>query len=271
VAITTFALKEKNSAPNAQRLSTTPWSEHDAAPISTAELAIPAPPNAIDLPCGKKSRKSWPTVDLGRYSATRLWPFSTYTAKEKTSRKAMSTIDEILAHNKTFVEEKGYLKYSTDKYPDKKLAIVSCMDTRLTELLPAALGLKNGDAKIIKNAGGVISHPFGSVIRSLLVAVFELGVKTIMVVGHSNCGAQHMNSDDMICHMLNAGISQDHIDMMHYCGIDFETWLQGFDDGEESVRATVRTIAHHPLIPETITVRGFIIDSTTGKLTPVEE
>ena len=122
----------------------------------------------------------------------------------------MSTIDEILAHNKTFVEEKGYLKYSTDKYPDKKLAIVSCMDTRLTELLPAALGLKNGDAKIIKNAGGVISHPFGSVIRSLLVAVFELGVKTIMVVGHSNCGAQHMNSDDMICHMLNAGISQDH-------------------------------------------------------------
>lgn len=54
----------------------------------------------------------------------------------------MSTIDEILAHNKTFVEEKGYLKYSTDKYPDKKLAIVSCMDTRLTELLPAALGLR---------------------------------------------------------------------------------------------------------------------------------
>ena len=61
----TFALKEKNSAPNAQRLSTTPWSEHDAAPISTAEPATPAPPNAIDLPCGKKSRKSWPTVDLG--------------------------------------------------------------------------------------------------------------------------------------------------------------------------------------------------------------
>ena len=156
----------------------------------------------------------------------------------------MSTIDEILAHNKTFVEEKAYLKYSTDKYPDKKLAIVSCMDTRLTELLPAALGLKNGDAKIIKNAGGVISHPFGSVIRSLLVAVFELGVKTIMVVGHSNCGAQHMNSDDMISHMLNAGISQDHIDMMHYCGIDFETWLQGFDDGEESVRATEIGRAH---------------------------
>ena len=163
----------------------------------------------------------------------------------------MDIVDEILAYNNKFVSEEKYLTYSTDKYPDKKLAIVSCMDTRLTELLPAALGLKNGDAKIIKNAGGVISHPFGSVIRSLLVAVFELGVETIMVIGHSNCGAQH-------------------IDMMHYCGIDFETWLQGFGDGEESVRATVQTIAHHPLIPETIKVCGFIINSTTGKLTPVE-
>ena len=88
----------------------------------------------------------------------------------------MSTIDDILAFNKKFVEEESYKRYETDKYPDKKLAIVSCMDTRLTELLPAALGLKNGDAKIIKNAGGVISHPFGSVIRSLLVAIYELGV-----------------------------------------------------------------------------------------------
>lgn len=183
----------------------------------------------------------------------------------------MNIVDEILEHNKAFVEEQEYLQYSTDKYPDKKLAIVSCMDTRLTELLPAALGLKNGDAKIIKNAGGVISHPFGSVIRSLLVAVFELGVETIMVIGHSNCGAQHMNAESMIQHMLNAGISQDHIDMMHYCGVDFETWLQGFGDGEESVRATVNTIAHHPLIPESVTVCGFIIDSSTGELNPVEE
>ncbi len=182
----------------------------------------------------------------------------------------MSTIDSILEHNREFVAEEGYRKFETDKYPDKKLAIVSCMDTRLTELLPAALGLKNGDAKIIKNAGGVISHPFGSVIRSLLVAVFELHVDTIMVIGHSNCGAQHMNAQDMIGHMLKAGISQDHIEMMHYCGIDFESWLAGFGDGEQSVRETVRTIAHHPLMPANIEVRGFIIDSRTGKLTPVE-
>ena len=57
------------------------------------------------------------------------------------------------------------------------------MDTRLTELLPAALGLKNGDAKIIKNAGGVITHPYGSVVRSLLVAILELGVEQVIAAG----------------------------------------------------------------------------------------
>ena len=61
-------------------------------------------------------------------------------------------IDDLLAYNVTFVAEKGYEKYITNKYPDKKIAIVTCMDTRLTELLPAALGIKNGDVKMIKNA-----------------------------------------------------------------------------------------------------------------------
>ena len=65
-------------------------------------------------------------------------------------------IDEILKYNKQFVAEKGYERFITTKYPDKKIAILSCMDTRLTELLPAALGIKNGDVKMIKNAGGII-------------------------------------------------------------------------------------------------------------------
>ena len=69
-------------------------------------------------------------------------------------------IDEILKYNKEFVEEKKYEQYKTSKYPDKKIAIITCMDTRLTELLPAALGIRNGDVKIIKNAGGVVSHDF---------------------------------------------------------------------------------------------------------------
>ena len=106
-------------------------------------------------------------------------------------------IEEIIKYNEQFVANKGYEKYLTSKYPDKKLAILSCMDTRLTELLPAALGLKNGDAKLIKNAGGLVISPFDSAMRSLLVAIYELGVEEIMVVAHSNCGACHMNGQDM--------------------------------------------------------------------------
>ena len=80
-------------------------------------------------------------------------------------------IDEILKYNKEFVEEKKYEQYKTSKYPDKKIAIITCMDTRLTELLPAALGIRNGDVKIIKNAGGVVSHAFGSVVRLSLIHI----------------------------------------------------------------------------------------------------
>ncbi len=59
-------------------------------------------------------------------------------------------INDILAHNREFIENKGYEKFLTDKYPNKKIAIVTCMDTRLVELLPAALGFKNGDVKIVR-------------------------------------------------------------------------------------------------------------------------
>ena len=145
-------------------------------------------------------------------------------------------IEDILEYNKQFVENKGYEKYITNKYPDKKIAILSCMDTRLTELLPAALGIKNGDVKMIKNAGGIISHPFGSVIRSLMVAIYELGVKEVMVIAHSDCGACHMSSAQMIEHMKARGIKQETIDMIRFCGVDFDSWLYGFGDTEKVQR-----------------------------------
>ena len=179
-------------------------------------------------------------------------------------------IEDILAYNKRFVAEKGYEKYITNKYPDKKIAILSCMDTRLTALLPAALGIKNGDVKMIKNAGGIISHPFGSVIRSLMVAIYELGVTEVMVIAHSDCGACHMSSAQMIEHMKARGIKQETIDMIRFCGVDFESWLSGFEDTEKSVKGTVEAIINHPLIPNDINVSGFIIDSVTGELTPVQ-
>ena len=179
-------------------------------------------------------------------------------------------IEEILKYNKEFVANKGYEEFITNKYPDKKIAILSCMDTRLTVLLPAALGIKNGDVKMIKNAGGIISHPFGSVIRSLLVAIFELGVTDVMVVAHSDCGDCHMIAEQMIEHMKARGIHQETIDMIRFCGVDFEKWLYGFGDTEKSVRETVEAIVNHPLIPHDIQVHGFIIDSHTGELTRVD-
>ncbi|MCI9135520.1 MAG: carbonic anhydrase [Lachnospiraceae bacterium] len=175
-------------------------------------------------------------------------------------------IDEILAYNKKFVEEKAYEKYVSSKYPNKKIAILTCMDTRLVELLPAALGLKNGDVKIIKNAGGVVTNPFGSVIRSLLVAIIELGVEEIMVIGHTDCGVQHIDSEMMIHHMKERGISQDSIDLMKYCGINFEKWLAGFDTVEQSVEETVETIRKHPLIPADVRIGGYVINTETGEL-----
>ncbi len=175
-------------------------------------------------------------------------------------------IDQIIEHNKRFVTSKGYEQYVTDKYPNKRLAVLSCMDTRLTELLPAALGLKNGDAKVIKNAGGLVISPFDSAMRSLVVAVYELGVQEIMVVAHSNCGACHMSYDHFHHEMLQRGVTDETLDTIRMCGINLDHWLEGFKDTPESVRNTVATIKTHPLMPRDITVRGFIIDSTTGAL-----
>lgn len=179
-------------------------------------------------------------------------------------------IKNILEFNKNFVEDKGYEKYITNKYPDKKVAILTCMDTRLIELLPAALGIKNGDAKIIKNAGGVVSHPFGSAVRSLLVAILELNVQEVMVIGHTDCGAQSMDADKMIGKLKERGISETDINMLKYCGVNFDKWLGGFDCVESSVKDTVDILLKHPLIPNDVDIKGFVMDPVTGELTVVD-
>lgn len=175
-------------------------------------------------------------------------------------------IETILEFNKQFVENKQYDRFITDKFPNKKIAIVSCMDTRLTELLPAALGLKNGDAKLIKNAGGVISHPFGSVMRSLLIGVYELNINEIMVIGHTDCGARTTSAESILEKMKQRGVTQDQIDLMSYCGVEYSTWLGGFSNVDKAVAHSVDIIKKHPLLPKDILVFGFVIDSLTGEL-----
>ena len=180
-------------------------------------------------------------------------------------------IDEILDYNKAFVARGDFEQYRTSKYPNKKLAIVTCMDTRLTELLPAALGIKNGDAKIIKNAGGVISHPFGSAVRSLLIAIYELGVTDIMVIGHTDCGVQHMDGEKMLCDMRERGVAEKSVGMVRYFGVDLERWLAGFDDVVQAVHSSVELLRNHPLIPPDVRLYGYIMDSVTGELTAVDK
>ena len=179
-------------------------------------------------------------------------------------------IDELIKYNKEFVSGKMYEKFTTSKYPDKKIAILTCMDTRLVELLPSALGIKNGDVKMIKNAGGIVTSPFGSVVRSLLIGVIELGVEEIMVIGHSDCGASAVDAGKMIEKLLERGVSRDHIDMMRYCGVDFEKWLSGFDNVEDSVFDTVDFLKNHPLMPKDVVIRGFVINPHTGELKEIK-
>lgn len=179
-------------------------------------------------------------------------------------------IEEILSHNRKFVEDKGYERFITSKYPDKKIAIVTCMDTRLVELLPSALGVRNGDVKIIKNAGGVITNPFDSAMRSLLIAVYELGVEEIMVIGHTECGVQGMNADEMLHLMKERGVPEGNISLMRHCGIDLDRWLHGFDEVEQAISETVDLIRSHPLMTADIRVGGYVIDSVTGQLRPID-
>ena len=175
-------------------------------------------------------------------------------------------IDQMLEFNRHFVETKGYEQYKTSKFPDKKIAIVTCMDTRLVELLPAALGIKNGDVKIIKNAGGTITNPFDSTMRSLLVAIYELEVNEVMIIGHTGCGVQGMDSQEMLHLMKQRGVDEEHIQLMRHCGIDLDSWLHGFDNTDTAVMETVDLVRNHPLMPKDVVVRGYIMDSETGEL-----
>ena len=178
-------------------------------------------------------------------------------------------IDTILEYNRKFVESGEYEKYKTSKYPDKKIAILTCMDTRLVTLLPAALGIRNGDVKLIKNAGAVVTNPFDSTIRSLLVAIYELGVNEIMVIGHTGCGVQGMDAGEMLHLMKERGIDDEHISLMRHCGIDLDSWLHGFDDTPSAILETIDLISNHPLVPKDVVVRGYMMDAVTGELTPL--
>jgi carbonic anhydrase len=178
----------------------------------------------------------------------------------------MQKIDEILKFNRQFVENKEYEKYLTTKFPNKKLVIVTCMDTRLTELLPKAMNLRNGDAKVIKNAGAIITAPFGNIMRSILVALYELDAEEVMIIGHRDCGMTGINPEQVVDHMTDRGVSDEVIRTLRNSGINLNRWLQGFDNVEESVENSVDIVRNHPLLPAGTPVHGLIITPDTGLL-----
>jgi carbonic anhydrase len=183
----------------------------------------------------------------------------------------VSLISEILTYNDSFVQERKYEKYITTKYPDKKMVILTCMDTRLVELLPKAMNLRNGDAKIIKNAGAIVSHPFGSVMRSIIVAVYELNADEVFVIGHHECGMMGLNSTHVLNQAKERGVSDDVMDTLSHAGIDLNRWLTGFDNLREGVVKSASIIRNHPLLPRNLPVHGLIIHPVTGKLELIED
>ncbi|KXG44698.1 beta-class carbonic anhydrase [Tepidibacillus decaturensis] len=178
----------------------------------------------------------------------------------------MEKLYEILAFNETFVENTEYERYQTSKFPNKKIVVLTCMDTRLVELLPQAMNIKNGDIKMIKNAGAIVSHPFGSAMKSILVALYELQAEEVMVIGHYDCGMSQIDSKQMIKHMKERSISEEVINTLEHSGIPLVEWLSGFESVEENVKHSVQVIKNHPLLPKGTPVHGLIIDPHTGRL-----
>lgn len=178
----------------------------------------------------------------------------------------MAILDEILEHNGAFVESRQYEPLRTDRFPSKRLVILTCMDTRLVELLPKAMGVRNGEVKLIKNAGAIVSHPFGSVMRSILIAVYELGAREIAVVGHDGCGMAGLNCQGVLDKMRQRGVSDQVLATLQNAGINLHTWLAGFERVEDGVRQSVEMIRLHPLLPRDVCVHGLVMNPETGLL-----
>lgn len=172
----------------------------------------------------------------------------------------MPLLDEILEHNARFLAER---ERPIGKSPAKKVALFTCMDTRLVEFLEPAMGLRRGDAKVIKNAGNTIIDPFGGVMRSLVVAVYALGCEEIYVIGHHDCGMAQIDGEELERRMLARGVDPEVITSVHG---SLSEWLGAFKDPDGNVRRVVEIIRRSPLLPKDVPVHGLLFEPTKGQL-----
>lgn len=166
----------------------------------------------------------------------------------------MSTIDEVLAANQAYAG--GFGQGSLGMPPKRKLAVLACMDARLT--VEPMLGLKTGDAHIIRNAGGLATE---DAIRSLIISHHLLGTQEFMIINHTDCGMLTFKDAE-----LRRRLKQE-------TGAAPKTpaRFHAFDDPEENVRKQIKALRRHPWIPKTVAVRGFVYDVRTGRLNEVRE
>lgn len=163
----------------------------------------------------------------------------------------MSVTDELLQNNTNYAEsfDKGDLPMP----PGKNVAVVACMDARLN--VYGMLGLSEGEAHVIRNAGGVVTD---DVIRSLTISQRLLGTREIILIHHTDCGMLTFSDDE-----VKAQIQSD-------VGIKPHFSLEAFPDLEEDVRQSIARIQASPFVPNKDNVRGFVYEVETGRLREVE-
>ena len=162
----------------------------------------------------------------------------------------MSTIDQLLENAEAYAD--SFDKTGLPLPPGRRVAIVACMDARLNPY--GLLGLSEGDAHVIRNAGGVVTD---DEIRSLAISQRLLGTEEIMLIHHTDCG------------MLTFGDDEFRQDIQRETGIKPEWPAETFDDLDEDVRQSIARIKASPFIPKTDSVRGFVYDVETGRLREV--
>ncbi len=161
----------------------------------------------------------------------------------------MTATDEVLANNERYAESfTGALPLP----PSRQLAVVACMDARLN--VYDILGLKDGEAHVIRNAGGVVTD---DEIRSLTISQRLLGTQEIILIHHTDCGMLTFTDDD-----FKASIQKD-------TGIKPEWAAEAFPDLDDDVRQSIARIKASPFIPHKDSVRGFVFDVATGRLREV--
>ena len=162
----------------------------------------------------------------------------------------MTVTDEFLANNESYAA--GFGKGDLSMPPAKQVAVLACMDARLD---PArVLGLEEGDAHVIRNAGGVVTD---DAIRSLALSQRLLGTKEIILIHHTDCGMLTFSDDE-----VKAQIEQD-------TGIRPPFALESFKDLDADVRQSIARITASPFVPDKSRVRGFVYDVKTGRLREV--